>query len=468
MTRLPKSQAPQAAITDLPPEVIATILQDLYHTSIGLYYSDLICVTHSNSYLRQAAINASNLWTSIEITDKPASFELAKTCLNRSGGQAIDIYIRMNKRLKSRLNGLLAMVTYAVSRLRSLAIRVCLSDLNHEWPQINACFQQLVAPHLRYLRVEVAMFHEPFTLPHQTLPIPQGADKLRTLSLNNLTPDVSTPSILSSVKSITFSSKWFWASPYQTLVEALRASYSVEELTLARTAVVSYGPRRTADSLPTIPPINLPRLHHLTMKNVENDFVAFLLSNIVAPELEVVVLQQTEPLDTANHNLYFDWKRVPVSSGFHSVIELHVNIGVVAVHHMDQIAIFLARLFPNVERVYMPWRAGRELVQEWTSYWNPLNAPPAGDKVSLWPELRQIVLTGQDCVAGSGYCPYLLEDILLLLQTRQRCKLLPLELLRFEACESVKTWEGYRGACHRIRELLSSLGALDVTPREGS
>ncbi|KAG8911042.1 hypothetical protein FRC00_007143 [Tulasnella sp. 408] len=256
----------------------------------------------------------------------------------------------MNKRLKSRLNGLLAMVTYAAPRLRSLDIRICLSDFNHEWPQINACFQQLVAPHLQYLLFEVAMLHEPFMAPHQTLAIPRRADKLRTLSLSNLTPDVSAPSTLSSIKSITLSSKWFWASPYQTLVEALRASYSVEELTLARAAVVSYGPRRSADSLPTVPPINLPQLHHLTIKNVENDFVAFLLSNIVAPELEVVMLQQTEQLGSTNHNLYFDWKRVPVSSGFRSVIELHVHIRSGAVHHKDQIAIFLARLFPNIRK----------------------------------------------------------------------------------------------------------------------
>lgn len=461
-------RAPRVAITDVPPELIAAILEYLDLGSTRSYYSDLIRVTHSTSYLRQAAINAPNLWTSIEITDNPSSFELAKACLERSRAQAIDISIRMNRRLKSRLNGLLAMVNYTATRLRSLDMRVCLSDFHLEWLQINTCFQKLVAPHLQHLCVEIAIFHEFATSPHHTLPMPQVAGHLTTLSLNNLTPDLSHPHTVSSIKALTLSSKWFWDWPYLTLIRALNASHSLEELTLMRTAAVPYGRRRSARSLPTIPPILLPKLRQFTIKNVENDFVALLLTNMVTPELEGVVIEQTEGLNAADHTLRFDWNQIPSFPGFHSVVSLHVDIRAAVVFHKDQFAVFLVNVFPNLETLYMPWRTGRELVQAWTSHWNLVETPDAAGSVAAWRGLRQLVLTGQDCVTCSWNCPHLLEDIFQLLQTRKKHNVPPLDLLRFDVCESVKKWEGYRVARNRLRQLLSSPDAMDMVLLGGS
>lgn len=462
-----RNQAPRTSITDIPPELIATILQYLKHNPAKTYYSELIRFSHSTSYLRQAAINASNLWTSIEITDKPASFEFAKVCLNRSGLQLLVISIRMNKRLKSRLNGLLALVSYTASRLRSLDMRVCLSDADHDWTQINTCFQQLETTHLQNLRVEIVTFHERTSSPHRTFLIPQVANQLGTLSLSNITPDLSSLSTLSSIKSLTISSKWFWDSPYKTLIQVLHASYSLEELTLTRTAALTYGPRRSPSSLPTIPSVNLPLLRHFTFKNVENDFVALLLTNVIAPELEVFVLEQTEGLNAADPNLRFAWDQIPSSPSFHSVVSLDIDIHLAVVAHKDQLAVFLAKLFPNVKRVCTPWKTGKQFVQAWTSHWTPITAPNAVGRVSSWPELREMVLTGQDRVACSKNCPTLLEDICQLLQTREKHGLPPFDLLHFEVCDSVKTWEGYPVACHRLRQLLSGPKALDIVFLEG-
>ncbi|KAG8916041.1 hypothetical protein FRC01_003414 [Tulasnella sp. 417] len=450
------------AITDIPPELIATILQYLEHNPTKTYYSDLVRISHSTSYLRQAAINAPNLWTSIEITDKPASFELAKACLDRSGVQPLDISIRMNKRLKSRLRGLLALVSYTASRLRSLDIRVCLTDADQDWAQIETCFQQLETPHLQNLRVEIVMFHERTSSPHRTLPIPHAANQLRTLSLSNTTPDPSSLPTLSTIKSLTISSKWFWDSPYQSLIQVLNAASSLEELTLKRTAALTYGPRRSPSSLPVIPSVNLPHLRHLTFRNVENDLLALLLTNMIAPELHEVTLDQTEGLNAADPNLRFAWNQIPISPSFHSVVSLDIDIQLAVVVHKDQLAVFLAQLFPNVKKLRMAWKTGREFVQAWTFYWKLINSPDAVGQVSSWPELGEIVLTGQDGVSCSKNCQTLLEDVGQLLQTREKHGLPPLDLLRFEVCEGVKTWEGYSVACHRIRELLSSPKALDI------
>lgn len=461
------NQAPQLAITDIPPELIASILQYLKYDATKVYYSDLIRLSHSTSYLRQAAINTPTLWTSIEITDKPASFELAKVCLHRSGVQVLDISIRMNKRLKSRLNGLLALVSHTALRLRSLDIRVCLADAGHEWAQIDACFQQLASPHLRSLCFEIVTLHERISSPHRTLPIPQAANRLGTLSLSNITPNLSSLSTLSSLKYLKMSSRWFWDWPYRDLIQVLNASCSLEELTLTRTAAVTYGPSRSPSSLPAIPPINLPRLRRFTLKNVENDFVALLLTNLLAPELEAFVLEQTDGLNAADFNLRFAWDQIPSSPSFHSVVSLDINIHLAVVVHKDQLAVFLAKLFPSARRLRIPWKTGRQFIQAWASYWKLINTPNAVGRVSLWPDLREMVLPVEDRVACNRDCPTLLEDICHLLQTREKRGLPPLEILHLEVCESVKTWAGYQVACQRLRQLLSSPKALDIAFLEG-
>ncbi|KAG8892314.1 hypothetical protein FRC00_012289, partial [Tulasnella sp. 408] len=128
-----------SSIASLPPEIIVIILRHLVTSNdrvLGRRYDDLIRTTLSNSYVRQVALATASLWARIEITDKPATFELAKACLNRSGSQKLDIAIRMAIRVGPKLPGVIALASYVASRTRELRVQMGITG-PAQWKQID-------------------------------------------------------------------------------------------------------------------------------------------------------------------------------------------------------------------------------------------------------------------------------------------------------------------------------------------
>ncbi|KAG9013653.1 hypothetical protein FRB90_005796 [Tulasnella sp. 427] len=80
-------------ILTLPPELTISILEHLLLTpNVGRSpYHDVLPITQASSQLRSTALAAPSLWSTIEITDKPASFNFAKLCLSRSGNHNLDV-----------------------------------------------------------------------------------------------------------------------------------------------------------------------------------------------------------------------------------------------------------------------------------------------------------------------------------------------------------------------------------------
>ncbi|KIO30789.1 hypothetical protein M407DRAFT_20114 [Tulasnella calospora MUT 4182] len=113
-------------ISTIPPELVINILEYLRsdNASSKSPYTDLLPVTQTSSQLRQTALSAPSLWSTIEINDKPSSFNFAKLCLARSGNHKLDISIRVLKKIEIKIKGLLALLEYASSRIRSLSMKL--------------------------------------------------------------------------------------------------------------------------------------------------------------------------------------------------------------------------------------------------------------------------------------------------------------------------------------------------------
>ncbi|KAG8909514.1 hypothetical protein FRC00_009968, partial [Tulasnella sp. 408] len=145
-----------SSIFSLPPEIVVDILHHLVASNnrvLGRRYDDLIRTTLSTSYVRQVALASPSLWTRIEITDNPASFELAKACLNRSGSQVLDIAIRIAIRVGPKLPGVFALVNHVASRTRELRLQIGLGQ-SAQRTQLNEFLGTLDLPALECLALD--------------------------------------------------------------------------------------------------------------------------------------------------------------------------------------------------------------------------------------------------------------------------------------------------------------------------
>ncbi|KAG8924397.1 hypothetical protein FRC00_005185, partial [Tulasnella sp. 408] len=192
-----KSHAVQPpSLSSLPPEIVVIILRHLAtpkNRVLGRSYDDLIRTTLSNSYVRQVALATPSLWTRIEIADSPASFELAKACLDRSGTQKLDIAVRIAIRVGPKLPGVFALVKHVAGRTRALRLQIGLSK-PAQWMQLNDFLDALELPALEYLTLAFWDPNETGSLT-RSIPLPKGAGMLRSISLVHLRPILPPPSI---------------------------------------------------------------------------------------------------------------------------------------------------------------------------------------------------------------------------------------------------------------------------------
>ncbi|KAG9045419.1 hypothetical protein FS837_006352, partial [Tulasnella sp. UAMH 9824] len=182
-----------------PPEIIITILESLLASSqsqpLGRKYRDLICFTHVSSRLRNIAVTTPTLWTRIEITDKPASFELAKNCLERSGSLKLDITVCVAARVGTRLPGIIGLVSHAADRTERLFLGLAFRK-ESQWIQIQNAIYALESPILNELELKFWYDDSLFVQNGiRTLSLPTRVPSLRSLVLREVVPAAPSPSL---------------------------------------------------------------------------------------------------------------------------------------------------------------------------------------------------------------------------------------------------------------------------------
>ncbi|KAG8895512.1 hypothetical protein FRC00_007377 [Tulasnella sp. 408] len=292
------------SLSNLPPEIVVIILHHLANPQnrvLGRSYDDLIRTTLSNSYVRQVALATPSLWTRIEIADSPASFELAKACLDRSGTQKLDIAVRIAIRVGPKLPGVFALVKHVAGRTRELRLQIGFSKLT-QWMQMDEFLSTMELPALEYLTLD---FWDPQDTGSviRSIPLPKAAGILRSVSLVQLRPRSPSPTIR-QVQQISLSwqalENWrqeqFWSIIAQA--EQLEA---LELVGKGTTDVVrSELPRRNQEHWAAA----TPRLRRLTLGGLDSGLMAHLLLGLEAPNLG----QSERPLPVAG------WYRHPFNT----------------------------------------------------------------------------------------------------------------------------------------------------------
>ncbi|KAG8892180.1 hypothetical protein FRC01_014307, partial [Tulasnella sp. 417] len=273
----PSTDSGHSVIYNAPPEIILAILGCLLASSQALphgrKYRDLILFTHISSRLRSIAVSTPTLWTRIEITDRPTSFELAKTCLRRSGSQKLDINIRVATRIGARLPGIIALVDYVAVRTERLSMHLVLRK-ESQWTQIQDALQALVSPILGEL--ELKFSHDDGVHTRNEIPsifLPTLAQGIRSLVLKELVPAIQ-PTLLGILKKLVLISNTDMSWPLAHMREVLDQCKQLECLELVA------NPDNAANH--TSPPREpayqtLPKLRLLILKGHSSSFVSLVL-----------------------------------------------------------------------------------------------------------------------------------------------------------------------------------------------
>ncbi|KAG8949684.1 hypothetical protein FRC04_008430 [Tulasnella sp. 424] len=278
------------SILTLPPEILVLVFRHLVTSNgqaLGRRYNDLIRTTRSTSYLRQVALTTPSLWTRIEITDKPASFELAKVCLNRSGSQKLDIAIRVARRVGTKLPGVIALLKHVAGRIRELRLAMGLTQEVH-WEQLHDVLGTFEFPALECLEVDLWDLGD-LASQARSIPLPTSAIGLRSVALVKLRPILPAPPVR-HLKNLSLSSASVVGWPLRNLWDLLAQIDCLETLELIGEGETDYV--RTT-SLPIHRNQRMaatPRLRSLTLSRFDSNLLANLLLRIEAPELKEVTL----------------------------------------------------------------------------------------------------------------------------------------------------------------------------------
>ncbi|KAG8947440.1 hypothetical protein FRC04_010761 [Tulasnella sp. 424] len=443
----------QASILTLPPEITVSILEYLLeHSGVTRSpYHGLLPVTQTSTHLRQTALSAPSLWSIIEINDKPSSFNFAKLCLSRSGNHKLDVSMRVLKKMESKINGLLALLEFASPRIRSLSLKLSFASPGQWdfWCEKLRALDLGVMESLTFevWRREIATDGVP--PPRNVIALPDNISSLRNLSLGqtSILPDTLA---LSELVRLTLSSASFWAWPYNHLFEVLQSCQALEELELKGVGLDTCHGNYLADSLPLVPRIQCLNLRRLTFSGVENNMAPLVLTNLTAPSLEVVSL---EPPKLFKNDRPFTWANPPQVVPLDSVRVLLVTDGpTLAVTNQDHFALFLAMLFPEIERMEIASIRCRPLFVTWAAQVNIALNP--------WKELESIVLDYPEdkCV---GHYQDILHETFRFLDARRKFGCPPVKRLRLGKCDECQYSD--RGRVESgIKRLLRSKDALEL------
>ncbi|KAG8944817.1 hypothetical protein FRC04_001555 [Tulasnella sp. 424] len=439
------------AIHKAPPEIIIAIIEILLSSSktlpLGRKYQDLVRFTHVSSQLRNIAITTPSLWTGIEITDRPASFELAKACLQRSGSQKLDINICLVVRIGARLPGILALVDYVAVRTRRLVLSLGLRK-ESQWRQIQDAFRPFGSPSLDHLELKF-WYDDDVLMPDETpeLPVPTQVPNLRSLVLTGVFPAFRSAGF-DQLRNLVLSSSTYAGWPFAQLWEVLSQCRLLETLEL----ITIPGPTASMVDNTIIPrePSRqyLPNLRLLVVKGYRPTFLSQLLLNLDAPELEEVEVGFVWDV----LEFPFNWSNFSIPRPFNSVRLLSVSLQQALPHFLyAQLAQFLPRIFPNIGELSLS-RNGWPVLEMFSSL---MNGESDGSSSSpRWTELRGLSVADSDEQCCDGKCMERLQGVRTFLKARSGKGLPRLKWAQVISCWPVESKFGFDSTVEGIREML--------------
>ncbi|KAG9026055.1 hypothetical protein FS837_004748 [Tulasnella sp. UAMH 9824] len=437
------------AIHNAPPEIIVAILEILGASSqtlpMGRKYRYIVRFTHVSSRLRNIAITTPTLWTRIEITDLPSTFELAKTCLQRSGSQKLDITISVGGRIGIKLPGILALVSYTAVRTERLSLNLVLRKEN-QWTDIQKTFQAFVSPCLDNL--ELKLRDDGGSVPEElrTISLPTQVPQLRSLALGQAFPPVQ-PTLLGSLRKLVLISDTRSSWPPTRLQGVLNECQQLEILELITEPETSALSRRPASRTP-VPRErthqSLPNLSRLVMKGQSFGFFSQLLLDLDAQKLEEVELEFDR---NDSDDRVFDW--ASTSDPFHTVRLLSISVPSYCVD--SEVHRFLPKAFPNVEELALfkyAWHLLRSFLP------GPGEEDDGSRSVRYWTKLRGLSVADPDKQRCDSYCMEKLRAIEDYLRARSSNSLPCLEWAQVSSCDRVMMREGFDSTVEAVRGML--------------
>ncbi|KAG8949685.1 hypothetical protein FRC04_008431 [Tulasnella sp. 424] len=381
-----------ANIFSLPPEILVLVLRCLVASNnqpLGRRYGDLIRLTLSTSYIRQVALTAPSLWTHIEITDEPASFELAKACLDRSGSHKLDIAIRVARRVGTKLPGVIALLNYVASRIRELRLAMGLTREVH-WEQLHNVLDTFELPALECLEIDL---WDAVDLGSQarSIPLPTSARGLQSVVLVKLRPILPAPPVR-HLKNLSLSSVSLERWPLGNLWDLLAQSDCLETLELKGEGTTDFVRMMPLSMDRDQRTVTAPKLRRLALSRFDSNLLAYLLLGIEAPELKVVTLVILGFKDT--WSVRYPWIDTTVIRPFPSVSTLDVSF----LAHISPVVTaplpkFIHDVFPNIQHLLLSRYTAGVLLPFWTDIYAGANSPT---QASCWPFLRRLTLVGSD------------------------------------------------------------------------
>lgn len=389
-----------SGLSSLPPEILFVILSHLVaqkNPVPGRSCVDLIRTTLSSSYIRQVALAYPSLWTHIEITDSPASFDLAKAFLNRSGSQKLEVTIRIAIRVGPKLPGVLALLKHVAGRTRELRLQIGLSKAT-QWEKMNDFLDALELPIVEHLALDLWDPWEAMS-PTRCIPVPKGLGELRSLSLAHVRPSVHVPLLaISQLQHMSLRSSAFDEWPIFYLFSILAQAERLETLELVGEATADFV---RANFLPkNEQALATPRLRRAFFSGLDSTLLAHLLFGLKAPNLEEV---SVIPLGFQDFNAWSDnahyrdpWAWVVAMHSIPSVSTLEVSFLQLTSPYFvpgAPLAQLLRETFPNTEHLSLSRHSAGVLLPFWMNMWENGKALPYA---SCWPFLRRLTVSGSD------------------------------------------------------------------------
>ncbi|KAG9026054.1 hypothetical protein FS837_004747 [Tulasnella sp. UAMH 9824] len=437
-----------SAIQNAPPEIIGTILENLVASSqtlpMGRKYRDLILFTHVSSRLRTIAITTPTLWTRIEITGIPSTFELAKTCLQRSGSQKLDITISIMSRLGTKLPGILALVSYAAVRTEKLSLNMALRKEN-QWTDIQNTFQAFVSPCLDNL--ELKLRDDGGSVPEElrTISLPTQVPQLRSLVLGQAFPPAQ-PTLLGNLRKLVLISDTQSSWPFSRLQDVLDRcqQLGILELIAKRDIGELGGPVGHTSDRKEPTRQSLPKLSRLTMKGQSSIFFEHLLRYLDAPELEEVELGYAR----GDFGWQVDWASGP--SPFHSVQLLRISLP----QYCGEMRLerFLPKAFPDFEELALSKQTW-PLLQKFSAALGGEDDDESRSTRS-WARLRGLSVADPEEQHCDSDCMEKLKAVEAFLRARSSNSLPGVEWVQVSVCELVMSEEEFDSTVDAIQKML--------------
>ncbi|KAG8999161.1 hypothetical protein FRB90_012143 [Tulasnella sp. 427] len=266
--------------------------------------TSLICLSSTNSQMRNLLIQTQELWTRPVLSGSESSHKLARLFIARSGSQALSLSINLpeKKLTEKRVQSFLKSFTEAAPRIADLSVRI---SQPFSLELLNTLLVKVNLPQLTGLDLDCDnVDHEGFD---RCITLPSNGAQLHSLSLSGVQTQPYGNYSLDDLTSFYLGAgePWKWMS--MSIKSFLPFATSLQELHF----VGKKGMFRTSmdDGFEDLP-IVLPALRSVNFVNVAAGFVASFLREVNAPILERVDIT-TPPHrthDEDGEHIFIGWR----------------------------------------------------------------------------------------------------------------------------------------------------------------